>query len=101
MALFAVTTIFGPNWDGARGRREQEGWDAHAAFMDELVDDGFVIMGGPIRESDRNLLIIEAADESEIEARFRNDPWAPTGLLRIHSIEPWTIWLDGRGKARR
>jgi hypothetical protein len=29
--------------------REQEGWDEHARFMDALVDDGFVLLGGSLR----------------------------------------------------
>jgi uncharacterized protein len=44
---------------------------------------------------------IEAADEQEIRDRFAQDPWAPTGLLRIAQIEPWTIWLDGVGVSAR
>jgi hypothetical protein len=96
MAVFALTEVAGPNWDASRVRREQEGWDEHAAFMDGLVDDGFVILGGPIGDGERVLLVVEAADEAEVEARFAADPWLPAGILRIASIEPWTIWLDAR-----
>lgn len=96
MTVFALTMNKGPNWDASRGRREQDAWDAHAAFMDGLVDDGFVILGGPIGDGERTMLVVEAADEAEIEARFAEDPWAPMGLLEIASTQPWTIWLDGR-----
>ena len=44
----------------------------------------------------RILLVVEAADQHEIEMRLGEDPWAPMGLLRIGEIQPWTIWLDGR-----
>lgn len=98
MGLFLVTTVFGPNWNASSSRREQRNWDAHAAFMDGLVDDDFVFLGGPIAESDRNLLVVEATDQSEIETRLGEDPWASMGLLRVGSIEPWTIWLDGRNR---
>jgi len=64
--------------------------------MDRLVDDGFIIVGGPLGEGDRTLHAVEAADEQEIEARLGEDPWAVKGLLRIGSIEPWALWLDGR-----
>lgn len=96
MAVFALTEVSGPNWDPSRARREQEAWDEHAAFMDGLVDDGFVILGGPIGDGARVLLVVEAADEDQIQARFAADPWLPMGILRIETIEPWTIWLDGR-----
>jgi len=64
--------------------------------MDGLVDDGFIIVGGPLGEGDRTLHAVEAADKQEIEARLGEDPWAVKGLLRIGSIERWALWLDGR-----
>jgi uncharacterized protein YciI len=94
--VFALTEVSGPNWDASRPRREQDAWDEHAAFMDGLVDDGFVVLGGPIGDGERVLLVVEASDEGEIEARFAADPWLPMGILRIEKIEPWTIWLDSR-----
>jgi uncharacterized protein YciI len=97
MAFFALTLVHGPGWDASRGIREQQTWDEHAAFMDGLVDDGFILLGGPVGEGDeRTLHAVEAADAREIEARLGEDPWASTGLLRIGAIEPWKIWLDGR-----
>jgi hypothetical protein len=96
VALFALTMVHGRNWDPSRPRREQAAWDEHSAFMDGLVDDGFVILGGPIGDGERVLLVVEAADEGEIEQRLGGDPWAAMGLLRIGDIERWTVWLDGR-----
>jgi uncharacterized protein YciI len=96
MPVFVLTEVSGPSWDAARPRREQVGWDEHAAFMDGLVEDGFVVLGGPIGDGERVLLVVEAADEEEVRARFAADPWLPMGILQIATIEPWTIWLDGR-----
>ncbi|MGA3215572.1 MAG: hypothetical protein ABSD97_07780 [Acidimicrobiales bacterium] len=96
MAHFAVTTAHGPSWDTSRPIRDQQAWAEHAAFMDGLVDDGFVILGGPLTDGERALLAVEATDESEIRRRLSEDPWAAMDLLRIGLIEPWTIWLDGR-----
>ena len=96
MAVFVVTEVAGPSWDASRARREQDGWDEHAAFMDALVDDGCVVLGGPIGGGDRVMLVVEAADEGDVRARFAPDPWLPAGVLEIASIEPWTIWLDSR-----
>ncbi len=96
MANFAVTLVHGPGWDPSRQIREQDGWHEHAAFMDGLVDDGFIILGGPVGDSEQTLHAVEAADEHEIEARLAEDPWASAGLLLIGTIEPWALWLDGR-----
>jgi hypothetical protein len=95
MATFAVTMEHGAGWDPARGIREQDGWDAHAEFMDGLVSEGFVIIGGPLG-TNRALLAVAARDKQAVRDRLAGDPWAPTGQLRIGSIEPWALWLDGR-----
>ena len=96
MANFAVRTIHGPGWDPSRPIREQDDWDAHAAFMDGLVDDGFIIIGGPVDGGAQTLHAIEAADEDEVRRRLAADPWARAGLLRVGSIERWALWLDSR-----
>jgi uncharacterized protein YciI len=93
-AYFLVERAKGPAWDHSRGRREQTGWDEHAAFMDGLADEGFVVLGGPVGAGDgENVLLVVSADsEATIRARLAEDPW-PSDLLRIESIRPWTILL--------
>lgn len=99
MAFFALTTAHGAGWDASLGIREQKGWDEPAAFMDGLVDDGFVVLGGPFADGERTMLVIDAGDENAVRARLAEDPWAKADLLRIAVIEPWTIWLDGTGRS--
>jgi len=96
MANFAVRLVHGPSWDSSRQIRDQRGWAEHAAFMDGLVDDGLIILGGPVGDGEQTLHVVEAADETEIRARLAADPWAEAGLLRIGTIEPWALWLDSR-----
>jgi hypothetical protein len=97
-AVFAVTTRKGPNWDNERPIREQEAWTEHAAFADELVERGIIIVGGPIGGvgDDVALLAVEAADESELRTFFSEDPWTVNGVFRVKEVRPWTWWLDGR-----
>jgi uncharacterized protein len=96
MAHFAVRLVHGPGWDPARPIRAQDGWDEHAAFMDGLVDDGFLILGGPVGNGEQTLHVIEAADEQDVTTRLARDPWARAGLLKVGVIEPWALWLDSR-----
>ena len=96
MANFAVRLVHGPGWDTGHPIRAQDAWDQHAAFMDRLVDDGFVVAGGPVGDGEETLHLVEAADESEIKARLAEDPWASAGLLAIGTIEAWALWLGGR-----
>jgi uncharacterized protein YciI len=93
MPGFAVSTLKGPSWDASRGRREQELWDEHAAFMDGLVADGMVLLGGPVGDGETVLLAMEAADEDAVRTRMAADPWAPAGLLVLGDVRPWSLWL--------
>jgi uncharacterized protein YciI len=96
MANFAVRLVHGRGWDSSRQIRSQDAWNEHAVFMDGLVDDGFIVLGGPVGNGDESLHVVEAADEKEIKERLAGDPWASAGLLQIGTIEPWALWLDSR-----
>ena len=97
VTYYAVTRERGENWDVRLPLRQQAKWDEHAAFMDALTDDGFVVLGGPLGDEEMNfLLIIDAESEQEIHARFADDPWTPLGLLRTAKVERWEILLDAR-----
>jgi uncharacterized protein YciI len=96
MANFVARLVHGPGWDPSRRIRDQDGWDEHAAFMDGLVNDGFIILGGPVGDGEQTLHVVQAADEDQVRARLARDPWASAGLLRIGTIERWALWLDSR-----
>src|SRR4026209_1338240 len=85
----------GPQWDPTRPMEEQSDWAAHAAFMDGLVDAGFIVLRGPLSDEHRVVQAVEAESEDEIRATLERDPWSETHL-RIDTIEPWTIRLDAR-----
>lgn len=65
----------------------------HADFMDTLVAEGLVVLGGPLEEASGALLIIHARNADDIRRRLVDDPWARLNLLRIASIVPWTLRL--------
>jgi uncharacterized protein YciI len=96
MAMYhLVLRRIGPEWDPKKPMEEQSGWEAHAAFMDDLVDSGFVVLGGPLSDEVRVVHAIEAESEDAIRATLATDPWSGSHLV-IDSIDPWTIRLDGR-----
>jgi uncharacterized protein YciI len=85
----------GPKWDPSLQLEEQSDWPAHASFMDGLVDSGFIVLGGPLADEHRVVHAVEAESEDVIRATLARDPWSETHL-RIDTIDPWTIRLDGR-----
>lgn len=85
----------GPKWNPSLRLEQQVDWSAHASFMDALVHDGFVVLGGPLADEDRVVLAIEAESEADVRQRLGRDPWSGTHLV-IDSVDQWNIRLDGR-----
>jgi hypothetical protein len=95
--FFVLERRRGPEWDPSQPLEAQSGWDEHAAFMDGLVDAGFIALGGPLSDEHRVILAIEAASEDEVRSTLARDPWHGSHLV-VESVDPWTIRLDGRGR---
>lgn len=91
---YLVRLARGPAWDHARRRRDQDGWEEHAAFMDALTGEGVVILGGPVGEGDGedSLLVVDVESEAAIRTCLADDPWA-NDMLIVESVEPWSVWL--------
>jgi len=90
----------GPAWRQGRRLEEQSDWTAHASFMDGLVDNGFIVLGGPVAGDGRVAHAVEAESEEAVRATLARDPWSESHL-QVDSIEPWTIRLDARRTERR
>ncbi len=91
--LFAVTLNRGAAWKTGQPLEAQVEWDAHARFMNTLLEEGFVVLGGPLEQVSEVLLIIRAQSPEEIRQRLAPDPWHQMGLLGIARITPWTLRL--------
>src|SRR5262245_56402909 len=100
MATFmTVRRVRGTAWNAALPMRAQEEWAEHAAFMNALAAEGFVVLGGPLGAGEEVLLVIDSPSEEAVRARLAADPWSRAGLLVIARVEPWTILLAGRARA--
>jgi uncharacterized protein YciI len=84
----------GPEFDPTLPLEQQSGWPAHAAFMDSLVEDGHIVLGGTLPNG-RTAHAMEAASEEKVRAIWTRDPWHESHLV-LESIEPWEIRLDSR-----
>jgi uncharacterized protein YciI len=89
---FLVRQRRGLAWDASKRRREQAGWDRHAAFIDGLADR--VVIGGPIDDVDGEfaLLLVRAETEAGARAMFDTDPWMGS-ILQIAAVERWILWV--------
>src|SRR5206468_10212796 len=93
---FVVISSAGPNRDRSMSTREQPLWNEHAAFIDQLVAEGFVLMGGPLVDEGGAMLIVNADDENEVREKLENDPWIKHGVLKLEGVKRWLIFIDVR-----
>jgi hypothetical protein len=91
LSTFVVLRERGPAWDWGRAMREQDGWDDHAAFMEGLAEEGFVLLGGMLAD-ERAMHVVEAESEAAVRARFGDDPW-PEEMLNVATVTAWEILL--------
>jgi uncharacterized protein YciI len=93
---FVTISSAGSRRDRSKGTREQPFWKEHAAFIDQLVTEGFVLMGGPLVEEGGAMLIVNADNENEVRKKLKNDPWMKHGVLKLESVKRWQIFIDVR-----
>lgn len=93
---YVLLSTAGPHRDRTKGTREQPYWDDHAQFIDRLVDQGFILMGGPLEDEGGAMLIVRAPTENEVRQTMQDDPWYVHGILRLQSIKRWEIFIDTR-----
>jgi uncharacterized protein YciI len=84
----------GPDFDPALALEQQSGWKEHAAYMDSLVADGTLVLGGPLPNG-RVAHAMQAESEEKLRAIWARDPWHESHLI-LDSVEPWEIRLDAR-----
>ncbi|HJY53684.1 MAG TPA: YciI family protein [Candidatus Udaeobacter sp.] len=93
---FIAISSAGPKRDRSKSTREQPLWDEHAAFIDQLVADGFILMGGPLVDEGGAMLVVNADDENDVQEKLKNDPWMKQGVLKLKSVKRWEIFIDVR-----
>ena len=91
--LFLVRQGPGKGWVPDATRKDQPEWQEHADFLNPLAARGFILLGGPVSETEA-LLVVEAPDEDTIRTTFAMDPWHKNGVLQTKEIVEWTILLE-------
>ena len=95
-STFIVISAAGANRDDAKDTRDQPYWDEHAAFIDDLVEEGFIMLGGPLPDEGGAVLVVRANSEAEVRDRLGSDPWYVHGILTPRSVRRWEIFIDRR-----
>ena len=107
---FVVVSQQGPSWDTSRTMRDQQLWPDHVAFINGLIDDGFLLLGGPLADRSRpdddfspasepvgdgrlyrTMVVVQASESGAADGRLAEDPWIRSGVLVRTSIERWEV----------
>lgn len=83
----------GPTWDGGPPQ-EQPDWDAHEAFVDQLVANGTIVMGGPFSDCTGAMLLLEGVSPEEARRIVDHDPFVKNEVFVLDDIREWTIFVD-------
>ena len=94
MPRWVVRVRRGGPWDFSKDMRQQEGWDAHATYMDGIFEEGFLLLAGPLEGDRETMWVVEAASKAQIIQRMREDPWSASRMLTPTKIEGWDIVMD-------
>jgi uncharacterized protein YciI len=83
----------GPAWTSGPPE-EQPGWDEHAVFVDELVERGAFVMGGPFADYSGSLTLLEGVSEEEARELVLRDPFVATGVFELDDVRAWNVYVD-------
>lgn len=83
----------GPAWKSGPPE-DQPDWDAHAAFVDDLIDRGTFVMGGPFSDYSGTMVLLEDVTVEEARALVDWDPFVKNGVFVLESVQDWTVYVD-------
>lgn len=118
---FVVVSQQGPNWDPSRTMRDQQLWTEHVTFINGLVDEGFLLLGGPLADRSRldddfydfspvsepvgndriyrTMVVVQAPGSGEVAGRLAEDPWIRSGVIERTSIDHWEVLVGDPASA--
>jgi len=83
----------GPTWTGGPPE-DQPGWNEHAAFIDELVARGTMVMGGPFADNSGSLIVLQNVGEQEVHDLVVADPFIANGVFVLEDVRAWNVYVD-------
>jgi uncharacterized protein YciI len=83
----------GPTWQSGPPE-DQPGWDAHAEFVDALVEAGTFVMGGPFSDNSGTMVLLEGLTRDEAQILMNTDPFVENGVFVVDDVRAWTVYVD-------
>ena len=83
----------GPTWTSGPPE-EQPGWDEHASFIDDLIERGIFVMGGPFADYSGSLTLLDNVSEEEARELVLRDPFVENGVFELEDLRAWNVYVD-------
>jgi uncharacterized protein len=83
----------GPTWTSGPPE-DQPGWDEHAEFVDELIERGTFVMGGPFADYSGSMSLLEQVGEDEARELVARDPFMLNGVFELEEVRAWNVYVD-------
>ena len=85
--LYLLIYKAGPAWLAGKPL-SQQGLRPHGAYMKSLFDDGRLVAGGPMTDTEGGLAIIRVASAEEAKKVLAADPAIVSGIFTAE-VHPW------------
>lgn len=96
--MYLVVYDRGPAWVG--NTLAEQKLDAHGKYMLDLYEKGALKFAGPFLDDSGGAVVLEAADETSVQALVANDPAVKQGTfvskIRPWALQPWDVYLQKR-----
>ncbi|MGF1580586.1 MAG: YciI family protein [Gemmataceae bacterium] len=66
----------------------------HREYLKKLLDEGKLVVSGPITDDTGALIVYEAANHDEAEAFLQADPFHQNNIFLSYEIRPWKIVMS-------
>jgi uncharacterized protein YciI len=67
----------------------------HLDYLRRLRDEGKVVMGGPLSDTGRALVVYRVADEAEAQRLVADDPYTLEGVSGDATLHEWSVVIGG------
>jgi uncharacterized protein YciI len=88
---YAVTIDYSPDVSRIETHRPP-----HREYLRGLIEQGKLVIAGPFTDNRGGLIVYEAADEAEVEALIKADPFFQGGVFQTWKIRPWRMVMANR-----
>ena len=62
--------------------------------LDDLIERGIFVMGGPFADQSGSLSVLETVTEQEARELIAQDPFVANGVFELEEVRVWNVFVD-------